>query len=165
RIQILNYVLFRESVTVGKVAGDLGLSKGFVSDFLSLLDRHDIVQRDKGYRVVDSFFTRSIKVLLNLNKFQGVSLKKSYIKGVGIYGSWAHGTNTVDSDVDIWIKTDVYPDEKELAIFVKQIRMMVHAEVQLLVLTPQKVFQLKKDSPFYSALYHDSIVLWGEGID
>ena len=165
RIRILDYVLFRDSVTVVKAADDLCLSKGFVSEYLSFLHEHEIIQRDKQYHVVDSSFTRAIKILLNLNKIRVANIKKSFMKGIGIYGSWAHGTNTVDSDVDIWIKTDRYPDEKELAVLVKQIREMVDTEVQLLVLTPQKLSQVKKDMPFYSALYHESIVLGGEGIE
>jgi predicted nucleotidyltransferase len=164
-IKILDYVLFRDSVSVVKVANDLYLSKGFVSEYLSFLHHHDIIQRDKQYHVMDSSFTRAIKVLLNLYKINISDIDKSFMEGIGIYGSWAHGTNTVDSDVDIWIKTDRYPDEKELAVLVKQIREMVDTEVQLLVLTKQKISQVKKDIPFYSALYHDSIVLWGDGIE
>ena len=39
---------------------------------------------------------------------------------MGIYGSWAYGTNNIYSDFDIWVKTDFYLDEKELAFLEKR---------------------------------------------
>ena len=164
RIKILEYVLYRDSVTVVKVSDELSLSKGFVSEYLSLLHKNKILQRDKKYRPVDSYLTRAIKVLLNVDKIKVSKIKRPFIKGMGIYGSWAYGTNNIYSDFDIWVKTDFYPDEKELAFLVKNLRDMVHTDVQLLVLTPAKINQIKKDIPFYSSLYHGSIILWGEPI-
>lgn len=165
RINILEHVLYRESVTVVKVSEELSLSKGFVSEYLSFLHKNKILHRNKEYFPIDSYITRTIKRLLNINRIKVTKIKKPFIKGIGIYGSWAHGTNNIYSDLDIWIKTDYYPDEKELAFMVKNLRDMVHTDVQLLVLTPNKIDQLKKDKPFYSSLYHGSIVLWGEPIE
>jgi len=165
RIKILEYVLYRDSVTVVKVSDELSLSKGFVSEYLSFLYENKILHRNKEYHQIDNYLTRTIKILLNINKMEVPKIKKSYIKGIGIYGSWAYGTNNIHSDLDIWIKTESYPDEKELSYLVKNLRDMVRTDVQLLVLTPNKINQIKRDTPFYSSLCHGSIVLWGESIE
>lgn len=165
RITILEYVLYQDSITVSTVAKELSLSKGFVSTYLLLLYKKGILRKGKGYQPTDIPQTRIIKLLLNVNRIDLSKIKKPFIKGIGLYGSWANGTNTILSDLDIWIKTEKYPDEKELAILSKILREMLHTEIQLLVVTPQKLEQIKKDTPFYSSLRYTSRLLWGEPID
>jgi predicted nucleotidyltransferase len=163
RIKILEFVLYRETSTVTIVSKELSVSKGLVSQFLAHLQKTGILYSDKGYHPTNHVLTRVIKIFLNINRIDINKIKKkSFIKGIGLYGSWAHGTNTVYSDLDIWIKVDSYPDEKELAHLVKTLRQMTHADVQLLVLTPQKLDQVKKDEPFFSSLFNGSLSLWGE---
>ena len=163
RVKILEFVLYRETSTVTLVSRELSVSKGLVSQFLSYLQRLGILHYEKGYHPTNHVMTRVIKIFLNINKIDISKIKKkSFIKGIGLYGSWAHGTNIINSDLDIWIKIDSYSDEKELAHLVKILREMTHADVQLLVLTPQKFDQIKKDEPFFSALYNGSLLLWGE---
>jgi len=165
RIQILEYALYQDNIRVTKVSEELSLSKGFVSEFLFILHKNKILHKDKAYHPTNNPLTRTIKILLNINKIDITKIKKPFIKGIGLYGSWANGTNTVDSDLDIWFKTNKYPDEKELAHLSKILREMTHTNVQLLVLTPQKTEQIKKDTPFFSSLYYSSILLWGEPIE
>jgi predicted nucleotidyltransferase len=134
RIEVLRYVLYKDTIKVTTVSKELSLSKG-------------------------------IKILLNIERIDLLKINKPFIKGIGVYGSWANGTNTVDSDIDIWIKTDKYPDEKELAHLSKILREMTLTDVQLLVLTPEKIEQIKKDTSFFSSLYNGSFLLWGEPIE
>jgi len=163
RIKILEFVLYRETSTVTIVSKELSISKGLASQFLAHLQKRGILYSNKGYHPTNHVLTRVIKIFLNANKIDIPKIKKkSFIKGIGLYGSWAHGTNTVNSDLDIWIKVDSYPDEKELADLVKILRQMAYVDVQLLVLTPQKIDQIKKDEPFFSSLCNGSLSLWGE---
>ena len=86
--------------------------------------------------------------------------------GIGIFGSWAEGTNTYESDLDMWIMVDPYPSEHELARLQKDIRTMAGVEVNMLVLTDEKVERIKRtDLPFYNSLVRTSIILKGESID
>jgi predicted nucleotidyltransferase len=165
RIKILEYVLYQDYCTVSTVARELSLSKGFVSTYLLMLNKKAILRKGKGYQPTNTPQTRIIKILLNVNKIDLSKIKKPFVKGIGLYGSWATGTNTIKSDLDIWIKTEKYPDEKELATLSKILREMLHTEIQLLVLTPQKREQIKKDKPFYCSLCYTSLLLWGEPID
>jgi len=165
RIRVLEYVLYKDSVRVTEVSTKLNLSKGFISEFLSILFKNKILYKKDGYHPTNSSLTRAIKILININKIKITKIKKPFIKGIGLFGSWANGTNMDNSDLDIYIKTDEYPDEKELAILSKKLREMSDSDVQLLVLTPNKIRQIKKDKPFYSNLVNNSIVLWGKHID
>jgi len=165
RIKTLEYILFRNSFKVTEVSKELNLSKGFVSEYLDFLYKNKIIGKNKGYTNTSNPLSNSIKLMLNINKINISKIKRSFIKGIGIYGSWANGTNMYDSDVDIWIKTEKYPDENEVANISKILRQMTNSEVQILVLTPTKLEQIKKDKPFFSSLYHNSITLWGEQIE
>lgn len=165
RIKVLEYVIYRDSFKVTEVSKELSLSKGFVSEYLNFLYENKIIGKNKAYKYKNNPLTNSIKLMLNINKINISKIKKSFIKGIGLYGSWADGTNMYDSDLDIWIKTDKYPDENEMAIISKTLRQMTNSEVQLLVLTPAKLEQIKKDKPFFSSLYYKSIILWGEPIE
>ena len=167
RVEILKYVLYCEDVSVVKVVNEIKVSKGLVSKFLKKLSENKLlVKRRRGkYTLSDNAMVRSVKMLLNIACIDVGQLKKSFIKGFGLYGSWGEGTNTIHSDVDVWIKVDEYPDELELAEISKKIRGMTKSEVQLTVLTPKKIKQLEEDEPFYKSLLNTSICLWGEPIE
>jgi predicted nucleotidyltransferase len=165
RIKVLEYVLYRNSFRVTEVSKELNLSKGFVSEYLDFLYKNKIIKKDKEYKNAPNPLSNSIKLILNINKINISKIKKPFINGIGIYGSWADGTNMYGSDLDIWLKTDKYPDENEIAKISKIFRKITNSEVQILVLTPSKLDQIKKDKPFFSSLYHNSITLWGEQIE
>jgi predicted nucleotidyltransferase len=165
RIKVLEYVMYKDSIKVTEVSNELALSKGFISEYLNLLYKNRILNKKNGYQLSRNPLNNAIKILLNINKIDISRIKKPFIKGIGLYGSWAKGTNMHNSDLDIWIKTDTYPDENEIAHLSKTLRQMTKNEVQLIVLTPQKIKQIKLDKPFFSSLYHNSLVLWGESIE
>jgi len=93
-------------------------------------------------------------------------LKKLEAIGCGIYGSCANGTNHEESDIDIWIKVDKHPGEAKVATVSNEIRKLLGRNVQILVLTPERIERLKKEDPiFYYSLVFGSIRLYGEGIE
>jgi predicted nucleotidyltransferase len=165
RLKVLEYILYRNSFKVTEVSKELTLSKGFVSEFLTFLYKKKLIDKKNHYCLSKSPLVNALKLLLNVNKIDVSKIKKSYFKGIGLYGSWANGTNMYDSDLDIWIKVDVYPDENEIASLSKTLRKMTNSEIQLLILTPKKIKQIKSDKPFFSSLYYSSYILWGESIE
>ena len=165
RLKVLEYILYRTSFKVTEVSKELKLSKGFVSEYLNLLYKKNLLDKKNHYCLSKNPLINAIKLLLNINKIDVSKIKKPYIEGIGLYGSWANGTNMYDSDLDIWIKTKNYPDENEMAYLSKTLRQMTKNEVQLLVLTPQKIKQIKSDKPFFSSLYYSSLILLGESIE
>jgi predicted nucleotidyltransferase len=87
-------------------------------------------------------------------------------RGLGLYGSWARGTNHQGSDLDVWIRADSLPPETELARLQKNLSLQVDSEVNLLVLTPEKLERLKReDPPFYNSLVYNSVILKDESIE
>ena len=167
RLKILNYCLYRKDFTVVQTSRETGVTKGLVSRYLNKLSKFNLLDRQgRTYFLKNSARLRVIKLLLNITKIDEYSLKREWIEGFGLFGSWAQGKNTNESDVDIWIKTKIYPPELELGKLQEKIKKMTESEVNLVILTPKKIKELKeKDKPFYNSLVKDSIVLWGKPIE
>ena len=167
RMRILEHVMLREDLRVTTTARDLGLSKGLVSGYMGLLQESGLVKKtsEGGYSPTDSPTARHVKKLLNVVRIETGRLDTRGIRGIGIYGSWAEGANTVESDADIWLRVKEYPSQEYLAALSAQLRKMLGCEIRLLVLTPSKTKEVTKDSVFFSNLRRHSIRLWGEDID
>jgi predicted nucleotidyltransferase len=164
RVKILETVLKKDRITVTEITNETKLSKGMVSRYLKLMKDQDILLREKQtYYIQNHSRTRGLKVLLNLEKLKWEVIRLGWIESAGIYGSWASGTNTELSDVDVWIKVSSYPSEDELNLLYKNIKNMTTSEVNMLILTPEKLREIKKTDPtFYHSLMVGSLVLEGE---
>ncbi len=97
RYKILSYILENplNLHRVNDIARKLELNKGTVSTYFRFLkSRNIITAKEKGCEVnLNSPVAREIKVLLNVNKINIAPLIKLKPNGVGLYGSWAAGTN------------------------------------------------------------------------
>ncbi|TET90301.1 MAG: ArsR family transcriptional regulator [Methanomassiliicoccales archaeon] len=166
RVKILEHVMTRDNLRVTQISKELKISKGLVSEFMRILQKNGLVRRENGavYSPADNPATREVKRIINLSKVRLRRINKERIEGIGIYGSWARGTNVIDSDVDVWVKAKEYPPQEYLAKLSSQLRKMLGGEVRLLVLTPKKMRQISKDEVFFSSLVRDSVLLWGEDI-
>lgn len=167
RVRIISYILYQKSFTVNQVSNETGITKGLVSRYLKYVHGVGLFAKTKNtYQPIDCAHTRAIKLLLNLNKINIKSLYIDWTTGIGIFGSWAQGTNTYESDLDIWVKVDAYPAEYQLARLQRDISAMAGVEVNMLVLTPEKMKSIKMaDQPFYNSLLRTSIVLKGGSIE
>ena len=167
RVRIISYILYHKSLTVNQVSNETGITKGLVSRYLKYVHGVGLFTKTKNiYQPIDCAHTRAIKLLLNLNKINIKSLDIDWTTGIGIFGSWAQGTNTYESDLDTWVKVDAYPSEYQLAHLQRDISAMAGLEVNMLVLTPEKIKSIKKsDQPFYNSLLRTSIVLKGGSIE
>jgi predicted nucleotidyltransferase len=150
------------------LAKELELSKGLISKYLDILDKFGIVNKSKRFRVnLEDPITRSLKIFFNLRRIDLGRIKKNrHVLGIGLYGSWATGTNTRDSDVDIWLKLDKRLSEDIVAGFSADISRKTGYEVSILILTPDRIKRLRnEDRIFYHSLVFGSILLWGEDIE
>jgi predicted nucleotidyltransferase len=94
------------------------------------------------------------------------TLKKIEALGAGVYGSWSNGSNHEDSDLDVWIKTRKHPGERKVAAVSNDIRRTLGRNVQMSVLTPERIGRLKKEDPiFYYSLVFGSMTLYGEAVE
>ena len=167
RITLLQAALTAPSCTVQQIAAKTRLSKGLVSPYLALLEREGLlVRNDRIYTVKNSSYTAAVKRLLNIDRVSGVFHKPAWALGTGIYGSWADGTNTDESDLDLWVLCAGLPTGTLVAETEREVSRALSVEVHLLVLTPEKMMSLKKtDEPFYRSFTKQSITLEGESPD
>jgi predicted nucleotidyltransferase len=106
--------------------------------------------------------TRSVKVLLNLERLEPAIRLPEWAEGIGIYGSWAEGTNIDESDIDLWILASRYPGDTESGNLRAAITGALGTEVHLLFLTREKLEALKTgDEPFYRSLMRTALLLRG----
>jgi predicted nucleotidyltransferase len=169
RCRLINYILDNpeHEPAVEELSRTLKLSKGFVSQYLKLLEENKILKKNKKYRVnLENPLTKGLKILLNLERIEVKKFKKiPSLLGVGLYGSWANGTNKKDSDVDFWVKVKKYPPEEVLARVAAELRKKL-GRVQILILQPERIENMRKNDPiFYHSLVFGSIVLLGEGLE
>lgn len=168
RVDTLSHILEKETVGVEETAKSLGRSKGFVSQFFSLLEEEEILKKSgRRYEVLHSLpIVKAIKTLLNVIKLYSVLIKhrRGWMESIGIYGSFARGENKEDSDVDVWIRVREHPGELEVASVEKSISIELGKQVHLLILTPEKIERLRKEDPVFYCELVNSIVIWGGGI-
>jgi predicted nucleotidyltransferase len=167
RVKILRYIMFHSRFTVAEISMITGITKGLVSRYLRYLEDHELLFREgRKFSPRDSAQTRAIKLLLNLERINLSTLNLDFALSLGLYGSWARGTNHHDSDLDVWIKAESLPSEKELARLQRDLSLQVGSEVNLLVLTPEKLERLKiEDPPFYTSLVINSVIMKGEPLE
>jgi len=167
RVSILRQALSEPSSTVQSLSRATGLSKAPVSRYLPLLVRYGLMSREgRNYRPAEGSLTRAVKVILNLDRLMPVISLPEWADGIGIYGSWATGTNTRESDLDLWVFGRTYPGEASLGELISILTGNLGVEVHLLFLSPQKLGDLEgEDPPFYHAFMRSAIVLRGKGFD
>ena len=167
REKIFTYLIyhFEEGISLHKIAREVGVSPSQVHKYVSILKDMRFVQDNK---LLDSPLIRSLRLvenLLQLRKERVVNFLKKSIpsaEGIGIYGSWAKGSNTGDADLDIWIKVSKAPDDLTLAKTRRTLEKKLGVVVDLTPITPEKFEYLKKKNPpFYFSLCN-STRLWGE---
>jgi predicted nucleotidyltransferase len=111
---------------------------------------------------------RAWKILFNVENVAPLAhelAKLTNARGIGIYGSLARGEDMPESDVDIWVKVDRYPEAVALAKARDFLRHKLGRAVSLLILTPEKLTLLHSSDPsLYFSLIH-SFHLWGERVD
>ena len=167
RACILRYVMYRKSFCAVDVSRDTGVTKGLVSRYLHILVLHGFLQKNgRVYSPYNCARCRALRLLLNLERIDLSALILGSASGIGLYGSWATGTNDQESDLDFWIKADGLPDQSILIRLQRDLSVQTGSEVNLLILTPEKLDRIRReDPPFYSSLAFNSVTLKGEPIE
>lgn len=171
RFKILDFVLSNpgKEFKVRETARELNLSPMAVSKTFKLLIKKKVFY-EAGKVDLSNAVTRALKIFLNVNKLDSISLNKKIRSSVkscisaGLYGSWANGTNNSDSDIDLWIKAKK-KDEDSILKVRRFVRTKLGFEANVLLLNESDVEKLREnDFVFYCSLIN-SFVLFGDGID
>ena len=171
RIKLLKKILnkAKRNLRVRELAREVGVSAGFVSKYMRKLKEKGIIESGEVSLVNPK--VRVLKIFLNINEIideDVVGVIRNHIKGVkgiGMYGSWADGTNVEDSDLDIWVLVGKEaPSPVNSATAAAEIEKKINVETSLYVLTDEELEKLRKsENPFYYSLFN-SFVLTGEKI-
>lgn len=171
REEILAHMLGNPSrgYRVREIAKEFKVSVGSVSQFLALLKKNRILRRKGDVFFVDAGnpLSKAIKIVLNVAELDVAPLKKiPGLLGIGLFGSWAKGTNREDSDIDIWVKVKKRVGQEIIARASGQLNRKTSHKAEVLVLDPEKSESLKKEDPiFYYSLVYGSVVLYGESLE
>jgi len=168
RIKVLQYALERRIVGVEEIAKTTGLSKGLVSKTLSLLVKYGMARKSgRRFVIPETPQKKELKRFLNFMVLYPklVALRTDWILSLGVYGSFARGENRPESDLDVWVFTKS-PGISRSARLKREIELAVGREVNLLLLTPNRLNALKENDPvFYYSLVYGSMIMWGESLD
>jgi len=166
---VMVYILDRPEteIKVTVIANELKVSKGHVSEAVKHLKNYGLIRKNKVD--IGSPYVRSLKIAINISKIikSGIirKIEKLGVETAGIYGSWARGMNTENSDIDIWIKTPKDFKAIDVARISSEVRYALNIQPQILVLNRDKIDKIKNDnSVFYFSLIFGSIILLGDGI-
>jgi predicted nucleotidyltransferase len=154
-----------DEIHVRDIAKKLKVSPGLVSITVNEIKNLGFLKNGKAD--LENPQVRAYKIMLNSEVLATlIPLAKNLgARGLGIYGSYAKGTNTKDSDVDIWIKIDKYPEAATIAKFRADVRKKINTEPSLFFLTDEKISNLREEnSSLYFSMYY-GLLLWGEDID
>ncbi|MFH1285606.1 MAG: nucleotidyltransferase domain-containing protein [Candidatus Micrarchaeota archaeon] len=169
RERILGYLLEHssESINLTKIAREVKVSPAQVHKYVGILREQKHVS---GNRMIELPVTSALRLLLNLKKIQEARvvemLRKHFPKamGIGLYGSWANGTNTENADLDIWIKLNSEPSDLDASAAKNELRKKLGIPIDIVFATPERLENFRKKSDaFYFSLYCGKI-LWGENL-
>ena len=168
RLKILSHVIYQNKpFTINRTANKLKLSKGLISKYFHILLKERVLQKSShGFFVRETPLTKSLKIFLNLNTldFSSIFKKHRFVKAAGLYGSLAKGTNTMESDIDLWVLTEDVEEEK-IAKLTNEVKRKSN-KIKPVYLTREKLIEMRKKDPvFYYALVFGSISIYGEEIE
>jgi len=167
RVKLLSYILLHPSdeIVPDRIARKVGVSKSQSHKYAGILRENGII---KGKALLDTPTVRALRALLNVERLARANainlLRRRFpkAKGIGMFGSFAAGTNAEGSDLDIWVKMDSEPSDLEVARAKKELGGKLGAQADIVIATPQRLLRLReKSDAFYFSLYNGRI-LWGD---
>ncbi len=169
RIRLLRYALTTAPVTVTEAARAVAVNKGLASRYLALLVEEGYLKRaGRDFYTIDDPKTRSLKAFLNIEALDDKVHLPDWAIGIGLYGSWATGTNASESDLDLWLLVEEIGPETELEVarLERDLSAAMGCEATILVLTMDKLAALREeDFPFYMSLMREAKTLAGESLE
>lgn len=139
-----------------------GISKGSANKILRKLSEIDVLERDKRGRMVfyslnmENAVARQFKVLFNVYSLNElVNEIKQYCKKIILFGSCSEGTDTEESDVDLFILTN-----EKSRVNSKVNSYQVGRRIAPVIVNSNEFVELRrKDKPLYDRILK-GISLW-----
>lgn len=170
-LKILRLIKREEGLYVREIAERLSVSPFAVHKSVKLFKNLGFVKEKKVKNRKTVYLERANAILqrtISLINISDLVTNKNFqrlrdIGKVGVYGSFASGEDTRESDIDLWI----YPFSKISDIGLREITREIErdfeTEVRLLVLNDSKIRELRENDPeFYYRLKLTSIFVDGD---
>ncbi len=169
REKLFTYFIYMDGElrTLRGIARELSLSPAQVHKYMKILEREGLA---KNGRMVDNEYVRSLRRVVNLQRIEKAGLvgiirrKVPSSTGIGMFGSWAQGRNTMDSDLDIWVKIKKGIGIEKESELKREIEKKIGVDVDLFLFDNGALQKRRSENAaFFFSIYH-STVLWGERI-
>ncbi len=169
REKILAYLLSHpsESVNMNGLARKLDLSPGQIHKYVGILKQAGLFKDGK---LLDIPIVRAFRIVLNIRGIEKAGVAAALLRnfpkaeGIGIYGSFASGGNSENSDLDLWVKIGKEPKDAEIARARRELEDKLGFPVDIIIATPERLANFReKSDAFYFSLYY-GITLWGESL-
>jgi predicted nucleotidyltransferase len=164
--KVLSFLLFNpmEQFYGRELARQVGVSVGATNQFLRRFCDLGLVEMEKRGRTnlyranLRNPVSRQFKVLLNVVALNDlVNDIKDFSERVILFGSCASGTDTKDSDIDLFILTS---DAKPLQRRISQYSQELEREIAPIIMNPTELARLiLVDKPLYERI-QKGITLW-----
>jgi predicted nucleotidyltransferase len=153
----------REELHEREVVRRTGISEGSANTILRKLSDVNVLERDKKGRMVfyrfnmRSAVARQFKVLFNVYSLNELVIEvKEYSKRIILFGSCSEGTDTEESDVDLFILTN---EKNKVQSKVSSYQETERRIAPVIVNSTEFAELKKKDRPLYDRILK-GITLW-----
>jgi len=139
-----------------------GVSKPGVNLVLKELVNKRFVQKNKKgrmyfYKVESAPFVKQWKVLKNISLLLPLVNKlKEDVKKIILFGSWGRGENDPESDIDIFVLTNV--SKERIENIIKKDKLA--KKIQLIVRTPVTFLTMEKQDPIFFGEINQGIIIF-----
>ncbi|MCK4936998.1 MAG: nucleotidyltransferase domain-containing protein [Methanosarcinales archaeon] len=170
-LKILRLLKKEEGLYIREIAERLAISPFSVHNSIKLFKRFGFVKEKKVknrktiYLVRDNPILKKIFSLINISDLSENKNFKQLMKSgkVGIYGSFASGEDTIESDIDLWCYKQENVSNIELREITREIEKDFGMEVKLFVLSDSKIKIIMENDPeFFYRLKLGSIAVNGD---
>ncbi|MCL7474585.1 MAG: nucleotidyltransferase domain-containing protein [ANME-2 cluster archaeon] len=170
-LKILRLLKKEEGLYIREIAEILAISPFSVHNSFKLFkklgffEEKKVKNRKTIYLVRDNPILKKIFSLINISDLSGNESFKKLIKSgkVGVYGSFASGEDTKESDIDLWFYKQENVSYIELREITREIEKDFGMEVKLLVLHDSKIKDIMENDPeFFYRLKLSSIAVNGD---
>jgi predicted nucleotidyltransferase len=165
-IKILRMLSNNDFLYLREISDKANIPPATVHQALKLFRNLGFIQErsEKNKKIVslsrNNLILKKTKSLVNIYiLFNNAWFKKLNRQGiVGVYGSYAHGSDDAGSDIDMWIFTDSGIGLPGLQPIIKNIENDVKREIRLMLLTKSKLERIRKSDPeFYFRIRFGSV--------
>jgi len=167
-IEIIN-IISKKELCIREISEKLNCSPGTVHKAVKLFKKNNLIikKKEKNKIIIfpnrESVIYQKIKSLININLLINSKNYKLLKKNgpIGVYGSFAKGTDDKYSDIDLWI----YSKKSLIKIreIVTKLEHELNEKISMIIINDNKLEKMKKeDLEFYNQLKFTSIKLENE---